>query len=101
MPSAFNQLVGGEPRKQSMVQYEKYCKREIHSVIWDLGDRSEQFCEKKRWKTSEKRHQLAGVLKEKLVFAGGRKVILQVGEMAWAAAPSCKTLTDFGKFLFS
>lgn len=30
---------------------------------------------KKRWKASEKKHQLAGVFKDELMFAGGRKVI--------------------------
>lgn len=30
---------------------------------------------KKRWKASEKKHQLAGVFKDELMFAGGWKVI--------------------------
>lgn len=43
-------------------------------LLLDLGDRVRSCMKKRGWKTSEKRHQLAGVLKDELMFAGSREV---------------------------
>ena len=43
-------------------------------VLWDLGNRVSSCMKKRGWKTSEKRHQLAGVLEPEFMFAGGGDV---------------------------